>query len=94
VRGFSYEILPISWHNRAAGDSKLRLQEMGSRYLFIVLYVWLEHHLSSGDYRRPGFRPARFRRRFSPGLRQLDGEVEMVGQQRPDRVDDLAAIGL
>jgi hypothetical protein len=26
---------------------------MGSRYLFIVLYVFLEHHLSRGDYRRP-----------------------------------------
>ena len=25
---------------------------MGSRYLFIVLYVFLEHHLSRGDYRR------------------------------------------
>ena len=24
---------------------------MGSRYLFIVLYVFLEHHLSRGDYR-------------------------------------------
>ena len=23
---------------------------MGSRYLFIVLYVFLEHHLSRGDY--------------------------------------------
>ena len=30
---------------------------MGSRYLFIVLYVFLEHHLSRGDYRRPGFDP-------------------------------------
>ena len=27
------------------------MQEMGSRYLFIVLYVFLEHHLSRGDYR-------------------------------------------
>ena len=36
------------------GESKLRLQEMGSRYLFIVLYVFLEHHLSRGDYRRRG----------------------------------------
>jgi dolichol-phosphate mannosyltransferase len=27
------------------------MNEMGSRYLFIVLYVWLEHHLSKGDYR-------------------------------------------
>jgi hypothetical protein len=25
---------------------------MGSRYLFIVLHVWLEHHLSRGDYLR------------------------------------------
>ena len=25
---------------------------MGGRYLFIVLYVWLEAHLSRGDYRR------------------------------------------
>jgi hypothetical protein len=24
---------------------------MGSRYLFIVLYVWLESVLSRGDYR-------------------------------------------
>lgn len=54
VRGFSYAIVPTSWRNRTAGESKLALQEMGSRYLFIVLYVFLEHHLSHGDYRRPG----------------------------------------
>jgi dolichol-phosphate mannosyltransferase len=44
--------VPISWTNRTSGTSKLKIQEMGSRYLFIVLYVWLEHHLSRGDYRR------------------------------------------
>ena len=54
MRGHSYVIVPISWRNRAAGQSKLRLQEMGSRYLFIVLYVFFEHHLSRGDYRRRG----------------------------------------
>lgn len=54
VRGHSYAVVPISWTNRVRGVSKLRLQEMGSRYLFIVLYVFLEHHLSRGDYRRPG----------------------------------------
>jgi dolichol-phosphate mannosyltransferase len=53
VRGYSYAIVPITWTNRQHGTSKLKLQEMGSRYLFIVLYVWLEHHLSRGDYRRP-----------------------------------------
>jgi dolichol-phosphate mannosyltransferase len=52
VRGFSYAVVPISWTNRRHGESKLRLQEMGSRYVFIILYVWLEHHLSRGDYRR------------------------------------------
>jgi dolichol-phosphate mannosyltransferase len=52
VRGYSYGIVPISWTNRKAGASKLALNEMGSRYLFIVLYVFLEHHLSRGDYRR------------------------------------------
>jgi dolichol-phosphate mannosyltransferase len=57
VRGYSYGIVPISWTNRKAGESKLSLNEMGSRYLFIVLYVFLEHHLSRGDYRR-GATPA------------------------------------
>jgi dolichol-phosphate mannosyltransferase len=53
VRGHSYAITPVARRNRKSGVSKLRLQEMGSRYLFIVLYVFLEHHLSRGDYRRP-----------------------------------------
>jgi dolichol-phosphate mannosyltransferase len=52
VRGFSYAVVPVTWTGRQQGSSKLRLNEMGSRYLFIVLYVWLEHHLSRGDYRR------------------------------------------
>jgi dolichol-phosphate mannosyltransferase len=56
VRGHSYAVTPISWTNRKAGVSKLRVQEMGGRYLFIVLYVFFEHHLSRGDYRR--FDPA------------------------------------
>jgi hypothetical protein len=29
---------------------------MGSRYAFIVLYVFLERHLSRGDYLRPELR--------------------------------------
>ncbi len=52
VRGHSYKVVPISWRNRKDGESKLSLQEMGSRYAFIVLYVLLERHLSRGDYRR------------------------------------------
>jgi dolichol-phosphate mannosyltransferase len=54
TRGHTFQVVPITWTNRRQGVSKLRLQEMGSRYVFIVLYVFLEHHLSGGDYRRPG----------------------------------------
>jgi dolichol-phosphate mannosyltransferase len=57
IRGHSYAIVPISWTNRSAGESKLGLKEMGSRYLFSLLYAFLEVHLTRGDYRRPGFDP-------------------------------------
>jgi dolichol-phosphate mannosyltransferase len=63
VRGHSYAVVPIRWRNRSAGESKLRLQEMGSRYLYIILSVFLEHHLSRGDYRRPGLPDVSDRRR-------------------------------
>ncbi len=72
VRGCSYAIVPVSWTNRAHGVSKLKLQEMGSRYLFIVLYVFLEHHLSRGDYQRPGV-PGERRRRPRPGATSANG---------------------
>ncbi len=52
VRGFSWTVLPISWRNRRAGVPKLKIKEMGSRYLFICLYLWLEKYFSRGDYRR------------------------------------------
>lgn len=52
VRGHTYAVVPITWRNRREGQSKLGLREMGSRYLFIVLYAFLERHLSRGDYRR------------------------------------------
>lgn len=51
VRGHSYAVIPTAWTNRTSGEAKLAMKEMGSRYLFIVLYVWLEHTLSRGDYR-------------------------------------------
>lgn len=52
VRGYNIATVPITWRNRVAGVSKLKLKEMGSRYLFIVLYIWLEKYLSRGDYHR------------------------------------------
>jgi dolichol-phosphate mannosyltransferase len=53
VRGFSWTVMPITWRNRRTGVAKLKIREMGSRYLFICLYVWLEKYFSCGDYRRP-----------------------------------------
>ena len=52
VRGYTFSVIPISWRNRAEGVSKLKIKEMGSRYLFIVLYVLIEKHLAKGDYQR------------------------------------------
>jgi dolichol-phosphate mannosyltransferase len=51
VRGHTYAVVPTNWTNRTSGVAKLAMKEMGSRYLFIVLYVWLEMTLSRGDYR-------------------------------------------
>jgi len=51
-RGHTYKVVPTSWTNRTTGEAKLAMREMGSRYLFIVLYIWLENHLSRGDYQK------------------------------------------
>jgi dolichol-phosphate mannosyltransferase len=52
ARGYTYTVIPITWRNRRTGTPKLKIKEMGSRYLFICLYVWLEKYFSRGDYRR------------------------------------------
>jgi dolichol-phosphate mannosyltransferase len=52
VRGYSWTTMPITWRNRRSGTAKLKIKEMGSRYLFICLYIWLEKYFSAGDYRR------------------------------------------
>jgi dolichol-phosphate mannosyltransferase len=50
IRGYSYVVVPNTWVNRRQGISKFEIREMGSRYVFIVLYCWLEARLSRGDY--------------------------------------------
>jgi dolichol-phosphate mannosyltransferase len=52
IRGYTWTIVPITWRNRRTGVAKLKIQEMGSRYLFICLYLWLEKYLSRGDYKQ------------------------------------------
>jgi len=52
IRGYSFAVIPITWRNRRHGIAKLKIREMGSRYLFVVLYLWLEKYFSRGDYRK------------------------------------------
>jgi dolichol-phosphate mannosyltransferase len=52
VRGYTWTTIPITWRNRRTGVAKLKIREMGSRYLFICLYVWLEKYFSCGDYHK------------------------------------------
>ena len=52
IRGYTWTVVPISWKNRTKGVAKLKLKEMGSRYFFIIAYLWLEKYFSRGDYRR------------------------------------------
>ncbi len=56
TRGYSYAVLPNHWEERKRGMSKLKLKEMGSRYLFIVLYCLIEKWLSMGDYGKKRYR--------------------------------------
>jgi len=50
VRGYSWTVVPVTWRNRRQGSAKFKLKEMGSRYLFICLYILLEKLLTRGDY--------------------------------------------
>jgi dolichol-phosphate mannosyltransferase len=50
VRGYKYAVMPNAWSNRKEGISKFRIREMGSRYLFMILYCLIEKMLSRGDY--------------------------------------------
>jgi dolichol-phosphate mannosyltransferase len=52
VRGFKWTVIPITWRNRTTGEAKLKIKEMGSRYLITVLYVWVEKHLRRVDCRK------------------------------------------
>jgi dolichol-phosphate mannosyltransferase len=81
VRGHSYAVVPISWTNRAAGQSKLGLKEMGSRYLYIVLMVFLEHHLSRGDYRLANYRDWRQGRRSEFRRRRRNHHLREVSRK-------------
>ncbi len=52
IRGYSFKIVPNKWTNRTVGISKLKIKEMGSRYVFIVLYCFIEKSFFRKNYYR------------------------------------------
>jgi len=52
VRGYSYSVVPNTWRNRKEGVSKLRINEMGSRYFFILMYCFIEKFFAKGDFKK------------------------------------------
>jgi len=52
IRGYSYAVVPNTWRNRKFGQSKLKIREMGSRYLFILLYCLIEKFFTKGDFKK------------------------------------------
>ena len=41
-RKLKYKIIPISWNGRSLGKSKFKIKEIGSKYIFTMLYCLLE----------------------------------------------------
>jgi dolichol-phosphate mannosyltransferase len=74
VRGYTWTVVPITWHNRRTGAPKLKIKEMGSRYLFICLYIWLEKYFSRGDYKKT----------IAAGSRDLETLPETVTDAKAD----------
>ena len=51
-RGYKYKVVPISWFNRKKNISKFKIKEMQNRYIFTILYVWIEKILLRRDIRK------------------------------------------
>ena len=49
IRGYSIAKIPISWQGRTAGLSNLRLNEMGRRYLSVIIRMFCEKVLIGDD---------------------------------------------
>jgi dolichol-phosphate mannosyltransferase len=78
VRGYSWTVVPITWRNRRTGEAKLKLKEMGSRYFFIMMYVWLEKYFSRGDYRKASDGPVAVSPATLPASSEAGSEATTV----------------
>ena len=44
-RKYKYKIIAINWMGRKKGDSKFKIRELGSKYLFTLIYCFIEKNL-------------------------------------------------
>ncbi|MAH97825.1 MAG: family 2 glycosyl transferase [Euryarchaeota archaeon] len=44
-RGYSYKVISINWYNRKKGKSKFKIKELTSKYIFTLIYCFLEKNL-------------------------------------------------
>ena len=44
-RNYSYEIIPINWNGRKKGKAKFKIKELRSKYLFTLIYCFIEKNL-------------------------------------------------
>ncbi len=42
IRNYNYKIIPINWFGRKIGNSKFKIKEIGSMYVFTMFYCLLE----------------------------------------------------
>ena len=41
-RKYLYKVIPINWIGRKKGESKFKIKELGSKYLFTLIYCFIE----------------------------------------------------
>ena len=41
-RNYKYKIIPINWMGRKKGESKFKIKELRSKYLFTLIYCFIE----------------------------------------------------
>jgi dolichol-phosphate mannosyltransferase len=44
-RNYNYKIIPINWSGRKKGSSKFKIKELKSKYLFTLIYCFIEKNL-------------------------------------------------
>ena len=41
-RNYNYKVIPINWVGRKKGESKFKIKELRSKYLFTLIYCFIE----------------------------------------------------